>query len=110
MLFKLWLTPKYQQHKVEADGRQMFQNVMVEMMYKSAYSSFDSFKGPAAVLTYLGESTNPATYKLQSKILNDAKNFIFGEKTAMQTLLGSQAVFRGMQDSYKMYMRDTKPQ
>lgn len=109
MLFKMWLTPEYNKHKVEADGRRIFENMMVELLYKSSMSSFDTFKGPYAVLTYLGESTNPATYTLQNKIFSDAKNFVFGDKTAMQTLMGSQAFFRSMQDSYRMYIRDTQP-
>lgn len=108
LLFKLWLTPEYNRHKAEADGRKVFENMMVELLYKSSYSSFDTFKGPYAVLTYLGESTSPATYTLQSKILSDTKNFVLGNKTAMQTLMGSQAFFRSMQDSYRMYIRDTQ--
>lgn len=108
-LFKMWLTPEYKKHKTEADGRRVFENVMIELLYKSSYSSFDTFKGPYAVISYIGDSTNPATYTLHNKIISDAKNFVMGEKTAMQTLMGSQAFFRSMQDSYRMYMRDTQP-
>lgn len=108
LLFKLWLTPEYRQHKAEGDGKKVFENMMVELLYKASYSSFDTFQGPYAVLTYLGESTSPATYTLQSKIISDTTNFVLGEKTAMQTLMGSQAFFRSMQDSYRMYMRDTQ--
>ena len=109
-LFKMWLTPEYKRHKAEDDGKQVFTNIMTELLYKGAYTSFDTFKGPANVLTYLGESTSPATYKLQSKILSDTYNLVLGEKTFFQTTMNSQAFFRSMQDSYKMYMRDTSQQ
>lgn len=107
-LFKQFITPSYKKHKAEGDGRDIMTNVLAEWMYKAAYSSYDTFKGPYAVLTYLGDSTNPATYKLQSKLLGDAYDFVFGDKTLGQLTVGSQALFRSMQDSYKMYMRDTK--
>lgn len=109
LLFKMWLTPAYKQHKAEADGKEVFTNVAVEMLYKSSISSFDTFGGPYAVLTYLGEQTNPATYTLQSKILGDAYKFIVGDRTFQQTAMGSVALLRNMQDSYRMYMRDTQP-
>lgn len=109
-LFKWWLTPAYNKHKTEDDGRKLVENMVTELLYKSSYNSFDSFKGPYAVVTYLGESTNPTTYKLQSKIFKDVTGVVFGDKAVTQTLMGSQAFFRTMQDSYKMYMRDTKTQ
>lgn len=109
-LFKQFITPAYREHKANDDGRDIITNITAEWLYKSAYTSFDTFKGPYAVLTYLGDSTNPATYKLQSKLLNDAFNVVVGEKTMGQTVMSSQAFFRSMQDSYKMYMRDTSPQ
>nr|DAF63725.1 MAG TPA: hypothetical protein [Podoviridae sp. ctz6O13] len=107
-LFKMWLTPEYKRHKAEADGKELISNVAVEMMYKASLSSFDVFKGPAAMLTYLGESTSPATYKVQTKVLKDLTNFALGDKTLGQTVMNSQAFFRSMQDSYAMYKRDTK--
>lgn len=106
MLFSLWLTPAYKTHKKESDGRDIFTNVMAEWMYKAGSASFDTFKGPMAIINYLGDSTNPATYKLQSKILNDAYNFVSGKKDFGQTIMGTQALLRSMQDSYRMYVRD----
>lgn len=106
-MFKHWITPAYKKHKAEDDGRNVVSNVVTEWIYKASYSSFDTFKGPYAVLTYIGDSTNPATYKLQSKLMNDAWNVVIGEKTMAQTVMNSQAFFRSMQDSYKMYVRDT---
>lgn len=107
-LFKMFLTPKYQKHKVEADGRRFMENAIMEILYKGGKTSFDTFKGPLAILQYLGESTNPATYKLQSRVLKDLTNFAIGEKTVGQIAMGSNAFFRSAQDSYRMWLRDTK--
>jgi hypothetical protein len=51
------------------------------MTYKAASNSWDGFKGPFAVLDYFGNSTNPASYKLMSRVYNDLFSFIFGDKT-----------------------------
>jgi len=61
-----------------------------------------------AVLDYFGNSTNPATYKLSSKLLNDSYQLIFGDKTAMETLVNAQALPRSFKDSYTMWLRDNK--
>ncbi|MCD8207239.1 MAG: hypothetical protein LUD72_04795, partial [Bacteroidales bacterium] len=108
ILFSYWATPEYKRHKQEDDGKQIFTNMLVELVYKGGKASFDTFKGPVAVVQYLGESTNPATYTLQSKIFNDGIDWVTGKKTTMQTIMGSQAFFRSMQDSYKMYLREQK--
>lgn len=107
-MFKCFITPSYNKHKKEDDGHNVVANVAAEWLYKASYSSFDTFKGPLAVISYLGDSTNPATYKLQSKLANDAWNLVIGEKTLGQTIMGSQAMFRSMQDSYRMYMREER--
>lgn len=107
-LFKMYLTPKYQKHKVEADGRRLMENAIIEILYKGGKTSYDTFKGPVAVIQYLGESTNPATYKLHSRVLKDITAFALGEKTVGQLAVGSNAFLRSAQDSYRMYLRDTK--
>lgn len=107
-LFKMFLDPAYKDHKKNDDGKDMLANIGVELIYKGAGSSYDTFKGPLNIVEYLGNSTNPATYKVQSKILNDSYNLFFGDKTLKQTISGSQAFFRSMKDSWVMYERDTK--
>lgn len=106
-LFKMWLTPAYKEHKANDDGKNFIANVITEIIYKGSASSFDTFSGPAAVLDYIGNSTNPATYKLQTKAVSDLYGWIFGDKTFGQIATGSQAFLRSMQDSYRMYVRDT---
>lgn len=105
-LFKCFITPAYKEHKATADGENIITNAIVEILYKSSSNSFDGFKGPFNVLQYFGNSTNPATYKLHSKVFNDLGNFVFGEKTFGELVMGSQALPRSFNDTYQMWARD----
>lgn len=107
-LFKLWLNDAYKEHKANADGKDVVTNACIEILYKSSSSCFDTFLGPMAIYDYLGNQTNPATYRLQSKVFNDIWNFALGEKTMGQILMSSQALPRTFQDTYNMWVRDTK--
>lgn len=107
-LFKLWLDEVYRDHKKNADGREVVTNAAIEILYKSSSSCFDTFLGPMAMLDYLGNQTNPATYRLQSKVFNDLWSFAFGEKTFGQIIMGSQALPRSFQDTYNLWVKDTK--
>lgn len=107
-LFKLWLSEVYKDHKKNADGRDVVANGVIEVLYKSSSSCFDTFLGPMAMLDYIGNQTNPATYRLQSKVLGDVWSFAIGDKTFGRILSGSQALPRTFQDTYNMWVRDTK--
>lgn len=107
-LFKLWLDDAYKEHKANDDGKNIATNACIEILYKSSSSCFDTFLGPMAIYDYLGNQTNPATYRLQSKVFNDVWNFVLGEKTMGQILMNSQALPRTFQDTYSMWIRDTK--
>lgn len=107
-MFKAFITPAYQEHKAKGDGSQFITNAITEILYKASNNCYDGFRGPMAVLDYFGNSTNPATYKLSSKLLNDSYQLIFGDKTAMETLVNAQALPRSFKDSYTMWLRDNK--
>ena len=63
---------------------------------------------PMAMLDYIGNQTNPATYRLYSKAMTDSVSLLTGKKTFGQVLVGSQAAVRTFQDTYNMWVRDTK--
>ena len=107
-LFKLWISEAYQDHKTSANGKDVITNGAIEILYKSSSSCFDTFLGPMAMLDYIGNQTNPATYRLQSKVLGDVWSFAIGDKTFSKILSGSQALPRTFQDTYNMWVRDTK--
>lgn len=110
VLFRVWLKRKYQEHKQNADGDKIIANACIEILFKAGNSSFDTFMGPLAVLNYVGNQTNPATYKIQSKIVGDLWSLAVGDKTLGQVAVGSQALPRTFQDTYQLWVRDNKPQ
>ena len=107
-LFKLWISKAYQKHKAEDSGKNLATNAAMEILYKSSSSCFDTFLGPMAMLDYIGNQTNPATYRLYSKAMTDSVSLLTGKKTFGQVLVGSQAAVRTFQDTYNMWVRDTK--
>lgn len=110
VLFRVWLKRKYQEHKQNADGDKIIANACIEILFKAGNSSFDTFMGPLAVLNYVGNQTNPATYKIQSKIVGDLWSLAVGDKTLGQVAVGSQALPRTFQDTYQLWVRDNKTQ
>lgn len=107
-LFKLWLSKAYKKHKADDDGKDLITNAAIEILYKSSSSCFDTFLGPMAMFDYIGNQTNPATYRLYSKAMTDSVSLLTGKKTFGQVLVGSQAAVRTFQDTYNMWVRDTK--
>jgi hypothetical protein len=51
---KMVLDPAYKDHKKQAKGEELIQNGMIELLYKSSRSCYDTFLGPFAVMEYLG--------------------------------------------------------
>lgn len=104
-LFGFVVTPAYKDHKKNANRENIMGNAITELLYKGGTGAFDGFKGPLAILDYVGSSTNPATYKLQSKIINDTWKLVTGDKSLGETIMNSQALFRSFQDTYKLWAK-----
>lgn len=107
-LFKYFITPAYQKHKAEDDGTDIVGNAILEVMYKGSSTSFDELKGPLPVIEYISDNTNPAAYKWLSRTSNDLFKLVTGDKTLGETIVRAQALPRALQDTYKMYKRDTR--
>jgi hypothetical protein len=80
-IFKHIMREMYQTHKKESNGEDIISNGIIELVYKSTTNSFDTFLGPLAVLNYIGNQTNPATYSVSSKVVNDLFSYVVGDKT-----------------------------
>lgn len=107
-IFKLALDPIYEDHKKNGDGKNIIKNALTELTYKGWHNSWDGFFGPLSVLEYVGNSTNPATYKLPTKLFNDLYKLATGDQTLMGTTMGAQAFTRAFRDTYRMYIRDAQ--
>lgn len=107
MLFKMLFNEMYRDHKANADGEAILANAITEVMYKSTRSCFDTFMGPAALLDYIGNQTNPAAYKMPERMINNVWSWAMGNKTFGQMVVNTQALPRTFQDTYNMWLRDT---
>lgn len=107
-LFKQVVDPAYKEHKKNADGTDIVSNAILEIMYKGSGSCFDEFRGPFPVIDYVTNNTKPAAFQWSQKFVNDTYKMMFGDKTFGEYVIGMQALPRSMQDTYKMYVRDTQ--
>lgn len=106
-LFEEVVNPAYKEHKKKGDGKDVLTNAAIELLYKGSSSSFEEFKGPLPILDYIMNNTNPASVKWGAKVYNDIGGFLFGDTTFGELVTKSQALPRSLQDTYKMYKRDT---
>lgn len=106
-LFEEVVNPAYKEHKKKGDGKDVLTNAAIELLYKGSSSSFEEFKGPLPILDYIMNNTSPASVKWGAKVYNDIVGFLFGDTTFGELVTKSQALPRSLQDTYKMYKRDT---
>lgn len=106
-LFEEVVNPAYKEHKKKGDGKDVLTNAAIELLYKGSSSSFEEFKGPFPILDYIMNNTSPASVKWGAKVYNDIGRFLFGDTTFGELVTKSQALPRSLQDTYKMYKRDT---
>lgn len=106
-LFEELVNPAYKEHKKSGDGQDILTNAAIELLYKGSSSSFEEFKGPLPIFDYVMNNTSPAAVKWGAKTWHDIEGFLFGDTTIGELITKSQALPRSLQDTYKMYKRDT---
>lgn len=106
-LFEELVNPAYKEHKKSGDGQAVLTNAAIELLYKGSSSSFEEFKGPLPIFDYVMNNTSPAAVKWGAKTWHDIGGFLFGDTTMGELITKSQALPRSLQDTYKMYKRDT---
>ena len=106
-LFEGIIDPAYKEHKKSGDGQNVLTNAVIELLYKGSASSFEEFKGPFPIVDYVMNNTSPASVKWGAKVYNDIGGFLLGDTTFGELVTKSQALPRSLQDTYKMYQRDT---
>lgn len=106
-LFEELVNPAYKEHKKSGDGQDILTNAAIELLYKGSSSSFEEFKGPFPIFDYVMNNTSPAAVKWGAKTWHDIVGFLFGDTTIGELITKSQALPRSLQDTYKMYKRDT---
>ena len=102
MLLKLFIDGAYKDHKKHAKEYSVTTNLMAELAYKSFKQAGDTFRGPYNILDYVGDS-DPPMYKVPTKLMGDAANFVLGKKSFQQLITGNFAVARAYRDTSKLY-------
>lgn len=101
LLFKFAITPLYTSYKATMKEHTLVENGLAEILYKAGNNSYDGFLGPIAMLSYVGENTNPPMWGLTTKLTSDIVKVAYGDKTVMQFITGNTAVTRGLKDTFK---------
>ena len=96
----------YKTYKKNADPNQFMINAIVELAFKGGHGATDSLAGPFAVINYIANQTNPAALKTTFRIYDDMWRLISGQNSLGDTIFGSQALLRSMQDSYKLWYKN----
>jgi hypothetical protein len=81
LLFKYALTPAYNESKKKSSGLSTGAKLLASLSYRSLNGARDTFAGPLNIIEYFGEQMDPPMYRVPVKLIKDAGNTIFGDKT-----------------------------
>lgn len=104
-LFGLVLSPAYKEHKKTAQDNPVLVNLLTEILYKSSSRSYDQYKGPINVLQFFGENMNPPYYSAPVKLLKEAGQSIFGDKSWKYLLFDNTGFTRSIKDTGFAYIK-----
>lgn len=93
----------YKKHKDNTEPNNIIANSFAEIVFKGTHGATDSLSGPFATINYLSNSTNPAALKTTFRVYNDMWKLVSGQRSLGDTVFGSQALLRSIQDSYKLW-------
>ena len=111
LLFGFVLTPMYKDHKKKEDCDNVLADALIELLYKSSFTSFDGFFAPIAVINYVRDDMRPAVLNTNIKLLSDMGKVVFGDKSWEAFMYGNTPILRTFKDTSKMYSPEVfKPQ
>lgn len=105
LLFKLAVTPQYQDYKKTMDENPVVVNMLTELVYKSTSRAYDQYKGPVNIIQFFGENMNPPTYSQPTQLISDAVQSLLGDKSWKYLLFDSSGLTRSFKDSGFAYIK-----
>lgn len=93
----------YKAYKENMTPDDIMHNAIAEVMFKGGHGATDSLAGPFSVINYVANNTNPAALKTTVRVYDDAWRMITGQRSIGETVMGSQALLRSCQDTYKLW-------
>lgn len=104
-LFAALLGPAYKKNKKEMKDNPLLENILTEVLYKASSRSYDQFKGPINVIQFFGENMNPPYYSAPAKLLKEAGQAMFGDKSWKYLLFDNTGFTRSFKDSAFAYLK-----
>lgn len=104
-LFGLLFSPAYKEHKKVAKDSPVITNLLTEILYKASSRSYDQFKGPLNVIQFFGENMNPPYYSAPAKLLKEAGQAAFGDKSWKYLLFDNTGFTRSIKDTAFAYIK-----
>ena len=101
-LLKEVMTPAYNDYVKNADKADAFSNVAVNVMYKGVSNSWDGFKGPISIFTYIGNGMTPPYQAFTMQAAKQAVDLVTGKQTAAHVLSKDFSPFRAAQIQMKL--------
>ena len=105
-LFGTVLTDAYESYKKNADPENVLTNAVAEIVFKGSKGASSSVAGPFGVIDYITNQTNPAALKTTFRIYDDTWKMFSGKRSIPETIFGSQATLRSIQDSFKLWYKE----
>lgn len=93
----------YKTYKENMTPDDIMLNAIAEVMFKGGHGATDSLAGPFSVINYVANNTNPAALKTTVRVYDDIWRMITGQRSIGETVMGSQALLRSCQDTYKLW-------
>lgn len=94
LLFKFIFDPSYKDYKKDMKDRPVFENMMVELFYKSGKTVPDTFGGILSIGKYILDDVDPAAPNVSIKVVKDGCKTLFGEKSLNNFLYSNLPVMR----------------
>ena len=105
-LFGTALTGAYESYKKSADPENVLTNAVAEIVFKGSKGASSSVAGPFGAIDYVTNQTNPAALKTTFRIYDDTWKMFSGKRSIPETIFGSQATLRSIQDSFKLWYKE----
>ena len=108
-LIKVALQAWREHQKDVTDPHDLITNSLCEILYKGMYNSWDGFKGPLNIITFLGEQVNPPFYTESLAIAKDLFRTTVGDMTILSFGSRHLAPIRSIRESIKAYETGKQP-
>ena len=96
------LQPGYNEYVKNADSADVFSNFATHVMYKGVSNSWDGFKGPITVFSYIGNGLTPPYQAFTLQVAKQGMDLAMGNTTVTNILSKDVAPIKAFQIQLKL--------